>query len=42
MVGVRTNRDLTAALKESGGVANLYVRKRVTDRLVRLEVILGW
>lgn len=39
---VRTNRDLTAALKESGGVANLYVRKRVTDRLVRLEVILGW
>jgi len=39
---VRTNRELTAALKDSGGVANVYVRKRATDRLVRLEVILGW
>ena len=39
---VRTNRDLTSALQESGGVATVYVRKRATDRLIRLEVILGW
>lgn len=39
---VRTNRDLIAALRDSGGVANVYVRKRSTDRLIRLEVILGW
>ncbi|MBI1914468.1 MAG: PDZ domain-containing protein [Planctomycetes bacterium] len=39
---VRTNRDLTAALRDSGGVANLYVRKGATDRLIRLEVVLGW
>ena len=39
---VRTNRDLTSALQESGGAATVYVRKRATDRLARLEVILGW
>jgi S1-C subfamily serine protease len=39
---VRTNRDLIAALRDSGGVANVYVRKRATDRVTRLEVILGW
>lgn len=39
---VGTNKQLTQALNNSGGVATLIVRKDGTDVLVKLEAVLGW
>jgi len=39
---IRTNRDLTTALNNSGGVATLIVRQGSTGRLVSVEALLGY